>query len=672
MKLWELGIAVFIGVSLAVIMAGPFQEAMGLDSGAVLPGRTLDGTPLKAPVSPGTTQPPVRMRPPASVPFRLVSFTVAPAQVQNLEYRVASIWAPPEFTVTLDRATGSGEVVKIWVTSSAPDIVEPPKSPYDEKGYPVTGPSNFVLVTNNTNKASFGLNIHAIANLTSPRTVTITASNGTSQASTYVTILPPPPNPVTSLTVTNADLPNGRNQGSQGPQFTVTLAQAVMNVVRSSSGTSLRVGEKVWITSSDPSIVLVPKASYSETGGPVTGPSNFVVVNYGSNKEGFPLSTEYIESLTSEKKVTITASNSTGSASAQVTITPLPGYRVISATVSPASFRVGQSATNPVMTVTLDRPVARPMGIINYYYKVWVASSAPDIAVPPARAYDPTGLLVQGDNRFIAISPGFSSGNGTVSIVPGSQSVLTAPVGVTLNAGAGLDRASAGVQASTSLTVSPILLKRFGLSIQPVQPLYAGSTNGIDRGLGTLETDYPSMTSPIQVKLSSAEPDVLNFTGTWESSPSPYWCTLPAGVKGGNFNVVAIPLPLRKTFIGEDRNVAITAEYMGQRLTASVPVLWPRAVSSLVIMPPGQYGSSTATITLDRPAPANGLQLQISSSNRGAFVILPYAVNMSGGHTSASFSLALRAPYVTYAGTTVTVTAAPYWNSSATATVPVQ
>jgi hypothetical protein len=660
--------AAIIGVFFAVLASGLFHEAHGIDSRILAPANSLGTLPR-------TTLPTTTLQPRTIVPtttattqFRIVSLTVEQSQVQNLEYRVASIWSPPNFTATIDRYTAATETVRVWITSSAPDIVEPPKAYYDEKGYQVTGPNNFAFVGGSSNKAVFGLNIHPVANLTSPRIVTITATVGSTQAVTTLTIMPPPPNPVVSLTAANNSFTNGTYQGTSGPHLTLTLSQAVTNVVSSSTGAPVKAAEKVWITSSDPGIIPPPSAYYSETGGPAGVPNNFVLVPYGEKQVTFDIPVYFTESLNAQKTVIITASNATGRAAAQVTITPIPPYRVISAAVTPSSFRVGQNAL-PTMTVTLDRTVEMPNGALNYYRKVWVASSAPDIVVAPRTSYDPNGALIQGDNGFIMVRPGSSSGSGPVSIAP---SVLTGSTAVTLTAGEGPDRAGTAVQASTSLTVTPILLKRFGPAIQPPQPICAGSAQGVDKGFCTLEVDNVNTLSSIMVKLSSAEPDVLNFTGTWESTPSPYWCTIERGYTGSNFNVAAIPPAIRKTFIGEDRDVVIYADYMGQRLTATVPVLWPRAFASLTITPPSQYGSSTATVTLDRPAPASGLQVQISSSNRSAFLTLPYAVNFAAGKTTATFVLALRTPYSSFAGTTVTVSASPYWNTSTTATVPTQ
>lgn len=324
----------------------------------------------------------------------------------------------------------------------------------------------------------------------------------------------------------------------------------------------------------------------------------------------------------------------------------LPVYRVVSVNATPAALRVGQR--NNTLSVTLDRPA--PNGA-----RVWLSSSEPALVALPESVWVPNGTA--------SVSTTFSTG------VPPESSVMTAPRSVTLTAASGADRTTTTSPATTTVTLSPIMLKTFGMLVQPPQPVYAGNTIGLDSGIGGLAIDFSTALLPIQVRLSSAEPDILNFTGTWESSPTPYICTIPANMTATNFKVNAISHFVRKTYIGEDRTVTIYADYLGQRLTATVPVLWPRAIASLVITPPNQYGTNTATITLDRPAPANGLQVQISSSNRAAFLNLPYAVNFGGGQTSATFALAIRGGTT---GASVTVTTAPYWNSSASATVPLK
>lgn len=350
---------------------------------------------------------------------------------------------------------------------------------------------------------------------------------------------------------------------------------------------------------------------------------------FTAKKQGYPSDSKVVDLADGELK--------------SITLT-LPIYRVISLVVNPASFRIGQRNLN--LSVTLDRPVT--LGS-----KVWLTSSDPAlVALPEA------GLVPYGTSASIAFSAG----------LPPLTTIMTAPREVTLSAASGLDRTSATAPVTTTVTVSPILLKSFGLLMQPVQPVYA-NVDGLDKGIGGVSIDFANGLAPIQVTLSSAEPDVLNFTGIWESTPTPYLCSIPGNQTSANFTVKAIPTAVRKTHLGEDRTVTIYADYLGQRLTAHVPVLWPRAIASLTITPPNQYGNNTATITLDRPAPANGLQVQISSPNRPAFLTLPYAVNFGGGQTTASFALAVRG------GTTaasVIVTTAPYWNSSANAAVPLK
>jgi hypothetical protein len=175
----------------------------------------------------------------------------------------------------------------------------------------------------------------------------------------------------------------------------------------------------------------------------------------------------------------------------------------------------------------------------------------------------------------------------------------------------------------------------------------------------------------VDVNLISMEPDVVNFSRNYESSPSPHYGKILKGMAGTNFHVFAMPVQMRKTYIGEDRQVTIAAEYRGQRMTAVVPVIWPRAISSLVISPPNQGGVNMATLTLDRPAPAGGITLAINTSNRPGFLNLPNTVRVEAGQTTGTFSLSLKPPYGAQAGVTVTVTAVPYWNSSVTSPVPV-
>ncbi|GEM_PF-2094511 len=355
---------------------------------------------------------------------------------------------------------------------------------------------------------------------------------------------------------------------------------------------------------------------------------------FNASKPGYPSDSKFIDVASGEIKT--------------LALT-LPNYLVTSIVATPASFRIGQH--NLSLSTTLDRATSQGA-------KVWLTSSNPSLVSVADSIWVPAG-------SSSTLTP-------LTVISPAAGAVMIAPLTVTLTAASGLDRTTSGAPAITTVTVTPIMLKSLGMLVQPVQPVYAGDTNGLDSALCGVSTDYPDSYAPIPVRISSAEPDVLNFTGIWESTPTPYLCTIPINMNSNTFKVRAITPAVRKTFVGEDRNVTIFADYLGQRLSATVPVLWPRSISSFIISPSNQYGTSSATITLDRPAPDNGLQVQIASSNRTAFMNLPNAVNFASKSTTATFAFSLKPNASSYTGITISVTTAPYWNSSVTSAVPLQ
>lgn len=153
------------------------------------------------------------------------------------------------------------------------------------------------------------------------------------------------------------------------------------------------------------------------------------------------------------------------------------------------------------------------------------------------------------------------------------------------------------------------------------------------------------------VSLSTGDPHAL---------VAPPTVTVPAGTSTGNF-ALTYP-PTNKT-----ANVTLTAHYEGSSVSTTVAVrAWPPISLALGASELARGVSTTATVTLNTPAPADGAVVTLSSTDSSA-VTAPASVTLPAGALTGSFTATGN-----YAGSPKTVTiTAKYNGASASGSVDV-
>ncbi|HVH72354.1 MAG TPA: hypothetical protein VNB49_14755 [Candidatus Dormibacteraeota bacterium] len=146
----------------------------------------------------------------------------------------------------------------------------------------------------------------------------------------------------------------------------------------------------------------------------------------------------------------------------------------------------------------------------------------------------------------------------------------------------------------------------------------------------TVTLSGPAPSGGAQITLSSSD------TATAQVPPSGN-VTVPAGATSASFTVTT-------SAAGTSTSVAISAAYSGVTQTATLTVTPPPpTLTTLTLNPSSVIGglqSSTGTVTLSGPAPADGVVVALSSSNPGVAQV-PSSGNViiPAGATSASFTV---------------------------------
>ncbi|HZT40980.1 MAG TPA: hypothetical protein VFA07_02265 [Chthonomonadaceae bacterium] len=146
---------------------------------------------------------------------------------------------------------------------------------------------------------------------------------------------------------------------------------------------------------------------------------------------------------------------------------------------------------------------------------------------------------------------------------------------------------------------------------------------------GTVFISMPAPSGGLAVSLSSSDSSAASV---------PSSITVPAGQTSATFTI--------KTYgVAQNTNVTITAGYNGGSKQTALSVLAPTP-SSLAISPSSVTGGGSAkgTVTLNSPAPSNGIYVVLSSNN--SYASVPSKVFVSGGATSASFTITTTLPSV--------------------------
>jgi len=264
-----------------------------------------------------------------------------------------------------------------------------------------------------------------------------------------------------------------------------------------------------------------------------------------------------------------------------------------------------------------------------------------------------TGLVVQLASNMpavislapsVTVPPGASSAAITLRCTPAAQSLA-----VTLTATAN------NVSQTAVINVPSAALEQVALKPDQTPPVPPTSFTGSVLLLGAAPA------GGVIVTLSNSHPALLN---------SPASVTVAAGAKSANFNIAVLsPVSQRTPF-------TITATGLGVTKVGA-GTLTPAEPLSLTLQPgnpAGQAGSGANTqtgaggasfvarLTLNGPAGAGGLTLNLSSSNTGVATV-PATVTVRQGESSAEFTVTTSATpqsantVITVAGSTVSKTA---------------
>jgi hypothetical protein len=221
-------------------------------------------------------------------------------------------------------------------------------------------------------------------------------------------------------------------------------------------------------------------------------------------------------------------------------------------------------------------------------------------------------LLGNGDGTFpaaAAFGAGYGPRSGTVGDFNGDGKPDLAVI--TIASTNPLPDAFAILINDTPATLS-------SLSLTP-----ASVIGGTSSPTGTVTLTFPAPAGGATVELSSSD----------AAATPPASVTVPAGSTSVTFAVSTSPVTVSTP-------VTISASYSGGTRTASLTVL-PPSLSSMTLMPTsvvgGPLGSSTATVTLNGPAPGGGVIVSLSSDNAAATV--PASVTIRAGTSRAPFAV---------------------------------
>jgi hypothetical protein len=194
----------------------------------------------------------------------------------------------------------------------------------------------------------------------------------------------------------------------------------------------------------------------------------------------------------------------------------------------------------------------------------------------------------------------------------------------------------------TSIQGAPTLER---ITLEP-NPVVGGNPS-----TGTLTISAPAPAGGLQVQLSSNNPNVASV---------PASVTVPAGQRTASFRVDT-------RVVASQTQVMITARLGNSSRQATLTVN-PPALESLTLDPNTVVGGnpSTGTVALNAPAPAGGLQVQLSSNNPNVASV-PASVTVPAGQRTASFRVDTRV----VASQTQAMITARLGNSSRQATLTV-
>ncbi len=294
-----------------------------------------------------------------------------------------------------------------------------------------------------------------------------------------------------------------------------------------------------------------------------------------------------------------------------------PGVAVIDGGTTVANFQLGSSsalamvalarssvsggATLTGNTVTLSGPAGSSGAIVTLVSSNPAAIAPASVAVPP----------------------------GATQSAPFNIATSAVAVSTPITVSATLS----GATKSASFTIVPASISAVSISPAQLKGGSAGTSNRVSLG-----TAAPSAGAVIQ--LTSSLPDVAAV---------PASVTVPAGATDSPFFTITA------TAVKVATQVTVTATYSGSTKTAALTVA-PAALTDFSVSPssiPGGKAITSASVTLDGPAPAEGAVVLLTSSDIS--VLPPASVTVpAGSRTAGPFTIPTAAVSV---AVTVTISA---------------
>jgi subtilase family serine protease len=430
-------------------------------------------------------------------------------------------------TITLSSPAPSGGAY-VTLTASPQGVVQ--LQP------PVTIPSGGTVAT-------FTLNTLTVQ---SPTNVAITAGYNNSSISAVVTVNPSN----TAVVLSNLAFSPASIVGGGTASGTVSL-----------SGPAPTGGASVTFTSSPSGMLQLSS----------------VLIPSGSTSAAFSGSTSSVNSNTI---VSVIASYSGSSASAQLTLIPSGGSVFLnSLTITPPSI-VGGFSTQGNVFLTGPAPTGGAV--------VSLSSNNPHFVQVPT-------------SQNVTVQPGYTS-----AAFPITTSFTSGTVGATINASYN------NTMYGAAVTVLPVVAS--GVTFYP---------SSVDAGSPAPFTVYLNGPAPAgtSVSLTSSSPLVLQVSG---SVPVPTGAT-SVSVTGTTFAV------------SSQTNVTVTATYNGGTAQGSLTVV-PLSLIGFSLNPLEITGGSsvTGTVWLSDITPSGGVNVSLSSTS--SLVQVPPTVNVSAGSSSATFT----------------------------------
>jgi len=272
---------------------------------------------------------------------------------------------------------------------------------------------------------------------------------------------------------------------------------------------------------------------------------------------------------------TITASQGSASFQATLLITP-PAPKAV--TITPASVTGGSSSTG---TVTLGAPSPTGGEVVS------LSSSNPSATLPAS----------------VTVTAGKTSATFTITTSAVSSST---PASITASVG--------NLTASATLTVTPAVVS--ALTLSPT------SVVGGTPSTGTITLNGPA----------PADGAVVSLTSSNSIAAPPSSVTIAAGASSANFKIVT-------SAVGASTAVTINAIQGTLTKTATLTIK-PAGLSGLTLSLASVVGGipSTATITLNGPAPTGGTVIALASSSTS--IQAPASVTIPAGGSSATTNIA--------------------------------